>query len=136
MSETKKPTAAATANGYEATDANVGILLKFGVSLLIVTGVALASMFVLLNVFNSLKAKTDTAPHQLAAESQLPQGLRLQVTPEHDYEAFNAEQDSLLHSYGWLQQEAGVVRVPIDSAMALLLQRGLPARQDSSGGQR
>lgn len=34
-----------------------------------------------------------------------------------------------LHSYGWVDQKAGVVRIPIDRAMTLLLQRGLPARK-------
>ena len=33
-----------------------------------------------------------------------------------------------MHSYGWVDQQAGVVRIPIDRAMELLAQRGLPTR--------
>ncbi len=33
-----------------------------------------------------------------------------------------------MHSYGWVDQPAGVVRIPIDRAMELLAQRGLPTR--------
>ena len=34
----------------------------------------------------------------------------------------------LLNSYGWVDPKAGVVRIPIDRAMDLLLQKGLPVR--------
>ena len=130
MNETKKN--GIEPSGYETSDANTGFLVKFGVSLLMLTAVALGLMFTMLSWFDSQRAKAETEPHQLAAESQLPSGLRLQVTPEHDYAVFNASQDSILNSYGWIQQEAGVVRIPIDSAMSQLLQRGLPARQNST----
>jgi hypothetical protein len=33
-----------------------------------------------------------------------------------------------LNSYGWVDQQAGIARIPIDRAMALLAQRGLPTR--------
>ena len=31
----------------------------------------------------------------------------------------------MLHSYGWVDQQAGIVRIPIDRAMTLLTERGL-----------
>ena len=40
-----------------------------------------------------------------------------------------AHEDELLDTYGWVDKNAGVVRIPIDEAMKLTLQRGLPARQ-------
>jgi hypothetical protein len=38
-----------------------------------------------------------------------------------------AEEDAL-YSYGWVDEKAGVVRIPIDRAMELIAQRGLPTR--------
>jgi hypothetical protein len=38
------------------------------------------------------------------------------------------KEDDILYSYGWVDQKAGVVRIPIDRAMDLLVQRGLPVR--------
>jgi hypothetical protein len=35
-------------------------------------------------------------------------------------------QDRILASYDWVDQKNGIVRIPIDQAMALLVQRGLP----------
>jgi hypothetical protein len=40
-----------------------------------------------------------------------------------------AEHEAALRSYGWVDREAGVVRVPIDVAMKLVLEEGLPVRQ-------
>jgi hypothetical protein len=42
---------------------------------------------------------------------------------------FRAEEDHLLTSYGWVDQNAGLVRLPIDRAKTLLLERGLPVRE-------
>lgn len=41
---------------------------------------------------------------------------------------FNQHQDELLHTYGWIDQGLGTVRLPIDSAKDLVLERGLPVR--------
>jgi hypothetical protein len=38
------------------------------------------------------------------------------------------EEEKTLYSYGWVDEKAGTVRIPIDRAMDLLVQRGLPVR--------
>lgn len=46
-------------------------------------------------------------------------------------EAFRAREDAILHGPpAWADQNAGTVRIPIERAMELILQRGLPARGD------
>jgi len=42
---------------------------------------------------------------------------------------FRAHEDQMLTTYGWVDQNAGVVRLPIARAKALLLERGLPSRE-------
>jgi len=37
-------------------------------------------------------------------------------------------EDQMLDSYGWVDEKAGTVRIPIERAMDLLVQRGLPLR--------
>jgi hypothetical protein len=41
---------------------------------------------------------------------------------------FRLQEEKTLNSYGWIDQQAGVARIPIDRAMQLLAQRGLPTR--------
>ena len=45
---------------------------------------------------------------------------------------FRYQQDETLASYGWVDQNGGVVRIPIDRAMELQLQRGFPTRKEAS----
>ena len=42
---------------------------------------------------------------------------------------FRDEEEHLLSSYGWVDQNTGMVRLPIDRAKALLLERGLVVRE-------
>ncbi len=41
---------------------------------------------------------------------------------------FRMQEEKTLNSYGWVDQQAGVMHIPIDRAMQLLAQRGLPTR--------
>ena len=51
--------------------------------------------------------------------------------------AFRAAEEKKLTTYEWMDKSAGTVRIPIDRAKALLLERGLPVRaaaiRDSGG---
>ena len=38
------------------------------------------------------------------------------------------KEERTLYSYGWVDERAGIVRIPIERAMDLLVQRGLPLR--------
>jgi len=39
-----------------------------------------------------------------------------------------ATEDAILTTYGWVDREKGIVRIPIDRAIDLLATRGLPTR--------
>lgn len=43
------------------------------------------------------------------------------------------EEENRLNTYDYIDQNAGTVRIPIDRAMDLLVQRGLPTRNQASG---
>ena len=60
----------------------------------------------------------------------MPPEPRLQIHPREDLQDLRASEDAILNSYGWVDKNAGIVRIPIDEAMKLILQRGLPARQE------
>ena len=53
---------------------------------------------------------------------------RLETDEPREIRAFRVQEEQRLHSYGWVDQPAGVVRIPIDRAMELVAQRGLPTR--------
>ena len=59
----------------------------------------------------------------------LPPPPRLQVSPADDLRAMRQREAEVLESYGWVDRGKGVVRIPIERAMKLIAERGLPASQ-------
>ena len=53
---------------------------------------------------------------------------RLETDETTEINNFRMQEEQTLNSYGWVDQSAGVARIPIDRAMALLAQRGLPTQ--------
>ena len=45
-----------------------------------------------------------------------------------EFKKFVMDQEDRLNSYGWVDQNAGVAHIPIDRAMDLVVERGLPVR--------
>jgi len=66
------------------------------------------------------------AASSFAEVRQLPAGPELQVNPRKDLIEIQDSQLQVLETYAWEDRKAGIVRVPIDRAMELLLQKGLP----------
>ena len=54
------------------------------------------------------------------------QGPLLQIYPEKDLHGMQRANNLDLAGYGWMDRKEGVVRVPIDRAMDLVAERGLP----------
>ncbi|HEY1801092.1 MAG TPA: hypothetical protein VGG46_09180 [Terriglobales bacterium] len=57
---------------------------------------------------------------------------RLEENERGQLNGFLTDEEKTLYSYGWADQQAGTVRIPIDRAMDLLVQRGLPVRPESA----
>jgi hypothetical protein len=57
---------------------------------------------------------------------------KLQPDPVADLNKFRASVEQRLNSYGWTDQKAGVVHIPIERAIDLMSEKGLPTRQPPS----
>lgn len=121
---------------YERTDANVWLIVKFLIWLAVsaaVIHVGLGFMYELL----IQQAMETEQPYPLAAgqEQQLPPAPRLQQFPQNDYYQFRLDEESLLQRYGWMNRDAGVVHIPVDEAMRLLIERGTLQSATPDAGQ-
>jgi hypothetical protein len=123
--------------GYERRDLSVRGVTWCAVALIvaaIVVHVALAGLY---KVFEHQHRSPD-APSRIAFNTQMTAPKpRLQVEPMKELDQYFAAENQKLNSYGWVDKAAGVVRIPIDRAMDLIAQRGLPTRgpgtQNASG---
>jgi len=111
---------------YEHTDAHVGPMIKFGLWLLIsavIVHIGLAAMYWLL--VRESTERVDTRRYPLAVNGRLPAEPRLQQFPRNELYEFRMKEDAELHTYGWVDKNAGTVHIPIEDAMRLMLQRGV-----------
>jgi hypothetical protein len=67
---------------------------------------------------------------------EYPQGAfpdpRLEVDERGQLNGIRLKEENTLYSYGWVDEKAGTVRIPIERAMDLLVQRGLPVRSQGA----
>ena len=118
---------------HEHSDVNIRAILGFGAALVVVAAVIHLVIYVLFGYFTSRENAKVPAEYPLAvaAGDRVPPEPRLQTDPRQDLADLRAKEDELLGSYGWVDRNAGVVRIPIEAAMKLTLERGLPARTES-----
>lgn len=57
---------------------------------------------------------------------------QLEINERTELNDIRLREENTLSSYGWVDEKAGTVHIPIDRAMDLLAQRGLPVRQQSA----
>jgi len=114
--------------GYEESDANVAALGKYCIGLAIISAIVLVLMLWLQNFFAAQTKRATPPASPLATQRQAPPAPRLQVIPEKDFHEVRVAEDSVLHSYGWIVRDSGIVHLPIERAMELTAQRGLPVR--------
>ena len=123
--------------GYERTDADIPSIWKFIVGLFALIGVAL---LLSLGLFRFLY-RTEQAERQAAtpmeAQRVLPPMPRLQLSGTGDLNEMRRKEEEALTSYGWVDKNAGVVRIPVSRAMELIAERGLasppPQKRDRPG---
>ena len=119
-------------SSYEHTDANVWVIAKFGIWLA-VTAVAVHLGIGLMWTMLIKQADVTREPqYPLATEPRLPPEPRLQQFPANEIDVFRRGENTRLSSYGYVNKEAGIVHIPIDEAMRLTIERGLPARSEDA----
>lgn len=51
----------------------------------------------------------------------------LQTEPNADLQRMKTRSTQILNSYGWVDRKSGIVRIPIEEAMRVLVSRGMPS---------
>ena len=60
---------------------------------------------------------------------------RLETDERGQLNSIRLQEEETLASYGYVDKNAGTIRIPIDRAMDLIAQRGLPVRAQSATGE-
>jgi hypothetical protein len=141
---------ASVREGYEVSDANTGGIMVFLVGLFISVGVFFVVCYAFGKIINNGLDRADgpvnkwNAPNQIAPrkaiqsnpaleQEQLAKLAKQFPTPQlelddgnQDLTDLHGREDLLLSYYSWVDRGQGTVRIPIERAMELIAQRGLP----------
>jgi hypothetical protein len=117
-------------HAHEKSDAGIHAASILGGAFVILLIFGLVTGYLAFRFFNSPETVGPPAS-PLSSARVVPKGPRLQVYAHEDLLDYLQHQQQTLDSYGWVDQKAGVVRVPIDQAMDSLLKNGLPVRAAS-----
>jgi hypothetical protein len=118
--------------GYERRDANVAGLIQFAFWMAMVLLVTLVGMRFTFKYFQKTQPLgATTSPMVSETERTLPPSPRLQIQPHVELSDYCAAQQQSVNGYSWIDQQAGLVHIPVDRAMDLILERGLPTRPAS-----
>jgi hypothetical protein len=130
---------------HEKSDVDVRALLWFVVIFIAFAIVTHVGLWIMFKFYAELaRGKTNTPLTMIAtpADLSVPQQPRLQpfpmkgrngemqsptdATPPVDMETMRRQEEQALHKPGWIDQQKGIVRVPIDIAKRIVVQQGLP----------
>jgi hypothetical protein len=121
---------ASLAVGHELSDAEARPLAYAGAILaatLILIFVAMAGTF----YFFGKEQQLGPPATPFEQTRTLPPSPRLQVNPQMELKQYRDSQWGVLTTYGWVDRSRGVIHIPIDRAMDLVIARGLPTRPNS-----
>ncbi|HUG53661.1 MAG TPA: hypothetical protein VMR21_08665 [Vicinamibacteria bacterium] len=114
-----------TGVAYEKLDVDPQSIVRLGITLvaasIVVSGISYG-VFVFLR---SREARSEPPRRPLAIREvgRVPPEPRLQTTPMSDLARLRAEQADDLERYGWVDESAGTVRIPIEEAMRIYAER-------------
>ena len=145
MSDQIKHESTAGHGGYERQDISARGIFYFLAGLLAAT---LLISFLLSGLYKILDQRFEThQPPVNPLAANVPQDTR-QVSPQYPETAFpdprletdertqlngiRMAEEQELNSYSWIDEKAGTVHIPIERAMELLVQRGLPLHSPSN----
>jgi hypothetical protein len=119
-------------NNQDDRDINIRAVTKFGlgVGALLIGSILL--MWFVFDRFAARETRESPRPDTMASSNPRtePPEPRLQPAPVMDLKAVQAAEDLILHSYGWIDPDKGLVRIPVERAMELVLKEGLPSRKE------
>lgn len=132
---------------HETRDVNVRGVVTFCFSLALAVLLVTVVLWGLFHVFSQQAQRREPEVSPMFRQGRAQQGFpapqlqppppvpgspenreRAFITDTVDLQTMQERERYLLNSYGWVDQNAGIVHIPIEQAMDMLIRQGLPTR--------
>ena len=104
----------------------------YGVALTIGAVVTFVIVFWIFHYFTSRPTTGATVNPMADSAQTAPVSPHIEEHPASELAELRARENHVLGSYAWVDKNSGSVRVPIDRAMQMVLERGLPTRKEAA----
>lgn len=137
---------------YERRDISIAAIVYFLLGLAVTSGLIVMLIWGLYHVLEGrdqarqttasplvTNTPTDTRHLTVDYKDYLKQNFpnpQLEINERDQLDKIRQDEAQVLNSYEWVDQKAGTVRIPIDRAMDLVVQRGLPTRGQGAAAER
>ena len=115
---------------HEENTVQLAPVLIFAVVMILVSAATFLTVKIIQHTFD-LNWTRSEAPVSPLAQAPMPPAPLLQVVPGQDLIDLRAKEQTVINSYRWVDEKNGVVGIPIEEAIKLLAQRGLPSRDQA-----
>jgi len=116
---------------HEKTDAAVRPIFFVTIALAFAVGIVGVLVYGVFGYLASTRATEDRRAPLANVDPQIPPAPHIEDHPERELQTLRTQEDKTLTTYGWVNKETGVVRVPLDRAIELQLRRGFPVRKEA-----
>ena len=117
------PAPSPNGTGHEHREVNVRFIVVSLITLLIGTFMVCLLVIGIFQYFHS----TYLPPQATQIAPQLPPEPRVEEKPYLQLQNLRTLEDHVLTTYAWVDQSQGTVRIPVDRAIDMVVQKGLPS---------
>lgn len=130
MAERKEHGPPGPPEGGVDREISVRATVGFTVFLCVLVAVAMGLMWVLSKAAKKEIASGQVPPPPLAGarENPPPPAPRLETAPAKELAALREREKAVLEAYAWRDRAKGIAEVPIDRAIEMAIEKGLPVR--------
>lgn len=114
---------------YERKDVSAAWLGAIGAAII---AAAIILHFLVWGLYGSFKQSAPISETRSRERFNAPPEPPLEANPVADYQKFRAAEHERLSSYGWVDRQRGIVHIPVEQAMKMLAENGLPAAKQTA----
>lgn len=113
-------------HAHESTDVNLRALALFGVAMIVGAAVLHIVLWGVYSRFEAEERLGENPQPRFVERGGDPDVPVLQPDPHEDLVRLREDEREVIDGYGWVDRGAGIVRIPVDRAIDLVAERGLP----------
>jgi len=115
---------------FEPSDADSKAVVLIGIGILVTAALISSLLYFYFHFLVERSARLSPPPLPMNLHGDVvPPAPRIQASPSRDLRDLRVYEDDVLQKYAWIDKSKGRLGIPIDRAMQLIAERGIPPQK-------